>query len=86
MKKHKVTNLWSNRLIGDELLPLDIERNDKQLKNVPSWLKNITERTSGRSTFPSWNHYDKNSELRTSGLLGPVKINAYVHKVLKMNR
>ena len=82
----KVTNLWSNRLIGDELLPLDIERNDKQLKNVPSWLKNITERTSGRSTFPSWNHYDKNSELRTSGLLGPVKINAYVHKVLKMNR
>jgi len=70
----KVTNLWSNRLIGDEILPLDIERNGQQLKNIPSWLKNKTERISGRSTFPSWNHYDKNLELRTSGLLGPVQI------------
>lgn len=70
----KITNLWSNRLIGDENLPLDIERKGDKTKKIPSWLLNNTKRSSKRTTFPSWNHYKKEDALKTSGLLGPVKI------------
>ncbi|MFV9551387.1 glycosyl hydrolase [Algibacter sp. PT7-4] len=70
----KVTNLWSNRLIGDEKLSLDYSRNDKRAKPLPDWLLNKTERPSKRTTFASWNHYTKNDDLQISGLLGPVKL------------
>ena len=70
----KVTNLWSNRLIGDENLPLDYPRKGKRAKPLPDWLLNETERPSKRTTFASWNHYNKNDELKTSGLLGPVQL------------
>jgi hypothetical protein len=78
----KVTNLWPNRLIGDEKLELDFERNGLKIKILPDWLLNNTKRSSERSTFPSWNHYNKNDELFTSGLLGPVKINILKVKYL----
>ena len=70
----KVTNLWSNRLIGDEKLKLDYPRKGKRAKPLPDWLLNETERPSKRTTFASWNHYDKNDKLLKSGLLGPVKL------------
>ncbi|WP_299430110.1 glycosyl hydrolase [uncultured Maribacter sp.] len=70
----KVTNLWSNRLIGDEKLSLDYPRQGKRAKPLPDWLLNETERPSKRTTFASWNHYNKNDDLLTSGLLGPVKL------------
>ncbi|MBC3758717.1 hypothetical protein H7U19_09905 [Hyunsoonleella sp. SJ7] len=70
----KVTNLWTNRLIGDEKLKLDYPRQGKRAKPLPDWLLNHTERPSKRTTFASWNHYSKNDDLLKSGLLGPVKI------------
>jgi hypothetical protein len=81
----KVTNLWTNRLIGDEKEPLDIERNGDKTKTIPKWLNNDTNRNSGRITFPSWNHYKKEDLLVTSGLLGPVKINIFLSKELHKN-
>ncbi len=79
----KITNLWPNRLIGDENLPLDIERMGDKTKALPEWLINDTARNSGRTTFPSWNHYKKDSELLTSGLIGPVRIFISEIKILE---
>ncbi|WP_203257118.1 glycosyl hydrolase [Hyunsoonleella ulvae] len=70
----KVTNLWANRLIGNEKLKLDYPRQGKRAKPLPDWLLNHTERPSKRTTFASWNHYNKNDDLLKSGLLGPVKL------------
>jgi hypothetical protein len=66
----KVANLWPNRLIGDEQLP-DDEIKDGQW---PEWLLNNITRTSGRYTFSTFKHYNKDSPLLKSGLIGPVTI------------
>ncbi|MFS4482774.1 glycosyl hydrolase [Hyunsoonleella sp. 2307UL5-6] len=81
----KLTNLWPNRLIGDEGLPLDFERKGNKMKSLPDWLLNTKARPSKRITFPSWNHYKKDDALITSGLLGPVKINIFKIKQIKTN-
>ena len=73
----KVTNLWPNRLIGDEKLALDFELKGAKIKRLPDWLVNNAQRQSERTTFPSWKHWSKDDELKTSGLLGPVKIQFY---------
>jgi hypothetical protein len=78
----KVTNLWPNRLIGDENIPADFIREGSVIKQWPAWLENPAERPSERITFAGYKHWDKDSELQTSGLLGPVKIIVSEIKVL----
>jgi hypothetical protein len=70
----KVTNLWPNRLIGDEQLPPDCEWNGKELKEWPQWLLDGKPSPTGRLTFTTWHHYTKDSPLLESGLLGPVTL------------
>jgi hypothetical protein len=73
----RVANLWPNRLIGDEQISGDYEWQGHILKNWPEWLINGTERPSERVTFTTWKHWNKNSPLLPSGLLGPVLIRSY---------
>ena len=79
----KVTNIWANRLIGDEQQPADCEWNKGSqgfggpLKAFPDWfVKGRTRQSSGRFTFTTWNYFTNNSPLVSSGLLGPVTLGA----------
>jgi hypothetical protein len=78
-----VTNVWANRLIGDEQHPADIvwEMGDPRfksgcfLKEFPDWfLKNEPRPVKERLTFTTWNYFEKDSPLVSSGLLGPVRL------------
>lgn len=70
----KVTNLWPNRLIGDEQLPPDRDWAGKQLRSWPQWLLDGKSSPTGRYTFTTWHHWTKDSPLLPSGLLGPVML------------
>ena len=69
-----ITNLWPNRIIGDEQLPDDSEWDGDHLRRWPQWLLDGKPSPTGRLTFTTWKHYDKNSPLLPSGLLGPVTL------------
>ena len=76
-----VTNVWANRLIGDEQQAADCEwlpghmGNGGYLKRFPDWFVNRQPRPSpGRHTFTTWNYFNRNSQLVSSGLLGPVRM------------
>ncbi|MGN1262586.1 MAG: glycosyl hydrolase, partial [Prevotella sp.] len=88
----EVTNLWPNRMIGDEQYDDDIEWGEplvfehapgkpvvgRFMKNIPDWLKNGTPRPSEkRKTVVSFKYFDKNSPLLRSGLLGPARIEIF---------
>ena len=68
--KIKVANLWINRLIGDQAFTDDGIKGDLW----PEWLLQGKPRDSKRITFTTFNPYNKNDTLRSSGLLGPVSI------------
>ena len=77
----RVTNLWPNRLIGDDrLFPDDCEwkgvvrKGVKEIgiKELPQWVKDGKRSPTGRHTFTTWKHWDKQDELLPSGLIGPV--------------
>ncbi len=80
----KVTNLWPNRLIGDEHLPPDCEWNPNgSLKTVPQWVLDGKPSPTGRFAFTTWRHWHANDKLLPSGLLGPVTIQPEVKKTLQ---
>ncbi|MEO7600351.1 MAG: glycosyl hydrolase, partial [Opitutus sp.] len=70
----RVTNLWSNRLIGDESLP----RTDgyaMRADRMPAWyVKNEPMPAGPRSTFTTYNFFETDRTLQPSGLLGPVTL------------
>ena len=71
----EVTNLWPNRLIGDEQLPPDCEWNpDGGLAKLPDWFVAGEKRPTGRIAFTTWRHWKKDDQLLPSGLLGPVRV------------
>ncbi|MGZ4960990.1 MAG: glycosyl hydrolase [Limisphaerales bacterium] len=77
--KIKVTNLWPNRLIGDEQFPDDCTPDSSwlsgRLPNWPDWfLKGQPRPEPRRQTFTTWKYYTKDSPLVSSGLLGPVTL------------
>ena len=71
----RVTNLWVNRMIGDEDLPEDSDRNpDGTLKAWPQWVLDGKPSPTGRFTFTSWRLWKRGEPLVDSGLLGPVTL------------
>jgi hypothetical protein len=85
--KVTVTNLWPNRLIGDEQLP-DPDKFTPgggasgrdgmiggYIEQLPGWYVNGQPKPAdGRITFTTWKHYTKDSPLLESGLIGPVRL------------
>lgn len=68
-----VTNLWVNRLIGDEQHPDDCEWTEQALTRWPDWLVKGTPRPAKkRVAFTTWKHWTASDPLLPSGLLGPV--------------
>lgn len=71
----RITNLWVNRMIGDEHLPEDSERNpDGTLRSWPKWLLEGKRSPTGRFTFTTWRLWHRDDPLQPSGLLGPVRL------------
>jgi hypothetical protein len=72
----EVTNLWPNRLIGDEQEPPEVDyRPSGEIRTLPKWLiEGKPKPKSKRYTFATWRFYSKNSPLLESGLIGPVVI------------
>jgi len=79
----QVTNLWPNRLIGDEKLHPDPSLDHTTIGGVwgvgpqqyiPEWVREGTGSPVGRTTWILNKFYDADSPLLPSGLLGPVTL------------
>ncbi len=91
----KITNLWPNRLIGDEQLPDAYKYTPGGgssglagitgggIEAVPDWYtQNKQKPNDGRICFTTWKHYTKDSPLLESGLIGPVVLQTAILKLL----
>ncbi|UFH56815.1 glycosyl hydrolase [Spirosoma sp. KNUC1025] len=90
-----VTNLWPNRLIGDEYVP-DPDKftpgggaggfaslSNGAIVELPAWYKEGKPKPAdGRVTFTTWKHYNKDSPLLDSGLIGPVVLRVAEQRLL----
>ena len=78
----KVTNLWPNRLIGDDFKEEDCQWKPADFRQaivgIPQWVKDGKKSPTGRYTFTTWKHWNKDDEPLVSGLLGPVVLRAGV--------
>jgi len=83
----KVTNLWVNRLVGDELHPDDCEWNPprfncndlagQSIRRIPDWVWSGGPRPQpNRHAFTTWKFYSWSTPLPPAGLLGPVTLSA----------
>ncbi len=81
----RVTNLWPNRLIGDEQLPPENEYGPNGgILKMPDWYtQGKPKPPGGRVTFATWKHFAKDSPLLASGLLGPVRLRMAVRRPLE---
>ncbi|HOC57443.1 MAG TPA: glycosyl hydrolase [Verrucomicrobiota bacterium] len=71
----RVTNLWPNRMIGDEQLPDPTRWGRRNLiGRWPDWVLQGEPRPDGRVTFCTRKVYTKDDPLLPSGLLGPVRL------------
>ena len=84
----RITNLWANRMIGDEQEPDDAHWSEPlvytyspdkpavgcYLEELPDWLSNHKPRPTQRFTFSDFKFFTSQSPLLRSGLLGPVRI------------
>ena len=81
-----VTNLWVNRMVGDEQEPDDVEWSEpvtfsaapnspsigRFMKEVPEWLSKGMARRTKRKAGVSMKFFEKDSPLLRSGMMGPV--------------
>lgn len=86
--KVDVTNLWVNRMVGDEQEPDDVEWSEpvafgaapnsptigRFMKEVPEWLSQGQPRPSKRKAVVSFKFFEKDTPLLRSGLIGPVML------------
>lgn len=77
-----ITNLWPNRLIGDEQLPPDCEWAGTGLKKWPQWLLDGKPSPTGRIAFTTRRLWTKDDQPLESGLIGPVQLRSVEKKVL----
>jgi hypothetical protein len=93
----QVTNLWPNRLIGDEQFPPEYEYGGGMfgpatgtggatggIAKIPDWYAQGKPKPKGqRVAFTTWKWYSKDDPLLESGLLGPVRLRTAVRRSIE---